>query len=406
MTGALAGLRVIDLTQGDGAPFCTMQLADAGADVIKVEPPTGDWARHLGPPFDHEDGSIYMGMNRNKRSAVIDIEQADGAALVRDLIRGADILVHSFPKAADAARLGLDYATVSRDNPRLIYCDISTLERSGPEADRPATDFTLQARAGIQRFVGRRGEEPVRFGSNYVGLTASMYAMQAILAALYWRKKSGRGQQVETSYLRAILATQQNYITSWSDPETIDGGGHYNNHLDEPAYGIATKDRAIEMGFAYATDPDAPQHLMEWLGIFDEVLADHPQLAGRRIGGRGDQTLVWPYLQRAFKERTYAELSEKLEELGMLFAPMHDYQSLFSDPGILETGALSTVTHPVRGVVREVSPPWTSNETTASVRLAPPLLGEHTTEVLTELGLDAARIGALEASGIVSRSAR
>src|SRR5689334_20520929 len=154
MTGPLEGLLVVDLTDGDGAPFCAMQLGDAGADVIKVEPLAGDWARQHGAPFQEGDGSLFLGMNRNKKSIVLDLEQMDGREIVRALARKADIFVESFPRADDAARLGLDYETLSAANSQLIYCDISASGRVGPERDEAETDLTIQGRSGIQRFVG------------------------------------------------------------------------------------------------------------------------------------------------------------------------------------------------------------------------------------------------------------
>ena len=401
MAGALDGLHVLDLTQGDGAPFCAMQLGDGGADVVKVEPVAGDWSRRLGPPFDHEDGSLYLSQNRNKLSVALDLERPEGRAIVRELAKRADVLVHNFPKAADAARLGLDYATLERDNPRLVYCDISTLGRTGPEADIPQTDFTMQARAGIQRFVGQRGEEPVRFGSNYIGVSASMYAMQAILAALFWRKRSGQGQSIETSYLSTAMAGQQNYLTSWSDPDEMTQGSFYTSHLEPPSHGLETQDIRIEMGLQYATDPNATEHLLEWLGLLDRVLAENPSLKGRTIGGRGDQVIVMPYIAEGFKQRNYAELSVKLDELGMMFAPIHNYGSMLADPGVLEQGVLTTVQHPVRGETRQMAPAWTLDGTPSTVRLAPPLLGEHTDEVLRAIGYDAAKIAALRADGVI-----
>lgn len=185
MTAPLEGIRVLDLTEGDGAPFCAMQLGDAGADVIKVEPLDGDWARRLGPPFDDGDGPLFMSMNRNKRGVAIDLDREEGRAIVREIAASADILVESFPRASDAERLGLDYGALSAANGGLIYCDLSTLERRGPDADKPATDLIVQGRSGLTRFTGERGQEPLRFGSNYAGVTASMYAVQAILAALF-----------------------------------------------------------------------------------------------------------------------------------------------------------------------------------------------------------------------------
>ena len=284
MTAPLAGIRVLDLSDGDGAPFCAMQLGDAGADVIKVEELDGDWARPLGPPFDTADGPLFLGMNRNKRSIALDLDREEGLAVVRDLAASADILVESFPKAADAARMGLDYDTLSAANGGLIYCDLSLLGRLGPNADKPATDLIVQGISGVTRFAGERGTEPVRFGSNYAGVTASMYAMQAILAALYWRRQSGEGQYIETSYLMGMIATQQNYTTAFSDPDEVgSGGGFYTSHLEAPAHGYQTKDRAIEFTLGYARDPNALQVMLERVGALDEVRAD-PQIGDRPIG--------------------------------------------------------------------------------------------------------------------------
>ena len=299
MAAPLHGVRVIDLTEGDGAPFCAMQLGDAGAEVIKVEPLAGDWARPLGPPFDHGDGPLFMGMNRNKRSIAVDLEREAGRSIVRELAARADVVVESFPKASDAARLGLDYDTLSSANRGLILCDLSLLERQGPKADKPATDLILQGTAGITRFVGARGEEPLRFGTNYAGVTASLYAMQAILAALFWRRRSGLGQQVATSYLRALVATQQNYFTSFSDPD-VASGGFYTAHLEPPSRGYPTKDRRIEFTFAYARGANTIERFFEAFGLTERVKAD-PRLSGRAIG-RVEQEELRPYIEAAFRE--------------------------------------------------------------------------------------------------------
>jgi crotonobetainyl-CoA:carnitine CoA-transferase CaiB-like acyl-CoA transferase len=398
VTAPLDGLRVIDLTQGDGAPFCTMQLGDAGADVVKVEPLDGDWARPLGPPFDHGDGPLFMGMNRNKRGIAVDIEHARGRAIVRDLARTADIFVQSFPKAGDAARLGLDYAALSADNPRLIYCDLSLLERQGPEADKPATDLVLQGIAGITRFVGERGKEPVRFGTNYAGITASLYATQAILAAVFWRRKSGLGQEVRTSYLRALIATQQNYLTSFSDPD-VTGRGFYTAHIDPPARGYPTKDGRVEFTFSYARNPEAVGKFLESFGLTGKVSAA-PHFNGRRIGAELQEELR-PFIEEAFRERTNGEILQTLDELGFMCAPIHNYDSMFHDEGVLEQQMLVELQHPVRGVVKTTGLPWKLPLSPGSIRQAPPLVGEHTDEVLGELGYADELIRELRHSAVI-----
>ena len=400
MTGPLVGIKVIDLTEGDGAPFCAMQMGDAGADVIKVEPIEGDWARPLGGPFDHGDGPLFMGMNRSKRSIAVNLDGEEGRAIVRELAQQADVLVHGFPRAGDATRLGLDYASLAAANPRLICCDISMLDRTGPDADLPATDLTVQARSGLLRFTGRRGQAPVRYGSNWVGVSAAMYAMGAILAAIWERRTSGLGQQIETSYLRVAIASQNNTITSYNAPASDGGGGGIGSPMEPPAQGIETLDGRVELGWQYPKDPQAGAKLLEWLGIRDEVYAKHPALAGRPIGQQ-DNAVLRPYIAREFKKHAQTELIEVLLDLGLMFAPVHDYGTYFSDPGILEQDVLRTVEHPTRGTLRQVSPAWQLDGAPAELVLGPPTLGEHTDAILGGIGYDAARIASLRARGVV-----
>ena len=400
-TGPLRGMKVIDLTVGDSGPFIGMQMGDGGADVIKVEPITGDWARPLGGPglFDHGDGPLFMGMNRNKRSIALDLETTEGKAIVHALLKDADVLIHNFPKAADAKRLGLDYESLEKENPRLVYCDFSMVGRVGPEADGPETDLTLQARVGLPRFLGERGAPPNKFGSNYAGVSSAMYAMQAILAALFWRNHSGQGQAVHTSVLSGMLATEQNYLTSSSDPDG-DIRGFPVSHLEPPSQGLETAGQRVEMGFNYARDPEAIDKLFDWLGVLEKVRADHPEVASRHLGNQ-DTQMLRPYLLPALKTKTYPEVYDKMMELGIQWAPVHDYGSMYAYPGILEQDVVRTVEHPVRGTVKEVSPSWAIDEAPAEIRLAPPLLGEHTDVILGEIGYDAAKIAALRASNVV-----
>ena len=402
----LTGLRVLDLTQGDGAPFAAMQLGDAGADVIKVEPVGGDWARPLGSAkiSDEGDGPLFMSMNRNKRSIAIDLESDEGRALVRELARDVDVVLHSFPKAGDAQRLGLDYAALWPDNQALIYCDISTIERVGPDADKPATDLTVQARSGLPRFLGVRGEAPLRFGSNYAGVTSAMYAVQAILAALYVRKRTGRGQSISTSYLRAMIATQQNYLTSFSDPDdTTALTGFHTMHLDKPAGGTPTADGLIDFNLSYSGNPPTVMRaLMERLGTWDDFAKAHPEME-HPTTSYADQAVARPFIEAGMQRHTRDEVLRILDnELSVMCAPVHDYRSMFADPGVLEQETLVTVNHPTRGATKLVGLPWKLTDTPGAITLAPPTLGEHTNDVLAGMGLDVARIRELRTQGVVA----
>ena len=402
----LSGLRVLDLTQGDGAPYAAMQLGDAGADVIKVEPVGGDWARSLAAPGleDQGDGPLFMSMNRNKRSVAVDLETEDGRALVRDLAKDVDVFLHSFPKADDAKRLGLDYETLWQDNHGLIYCDISILERTGPEADKPATDLTVQARAGLPRFLGVRGQAPLRFGSNYAGVTAALYATQAVLAALYARARTGRGQSVSVSYLRAMIATQTNYLTAFSDPDdTTASGGFYWGHMEKPALPTPTADGGISFNLSYSNDQSTVmREVLERLGTWDDFSKAHPEIS-HLTTSYPHQAAAMPFILDGFKRHSREEVLNILDgELGVMCAPVHDYGSLFADPGVLEQDMLVTVNHPTRGFTKQVGLPWKLTDSPASIRLAPPMLGEHTDEVLSSIGWEAGRVRALRQQGVIA----
>ncbi len=402
MAGPLEGVKVVDLSQGDGAPYCGMQLGDAGADVIKVEPLEGDWARHLGPAFDKGDGPLFMGMNRNKRSIALDLEKEEGREIVRRLARKTDIFLESLPTEEEIQRLGLTYEALSKLNSRLIYCDISYLERQGPSRNKPATDLTLQGIGGIMRFAGERGKAPVKFGENYVGVVASMYALQAVGAALFWRLKSGLGQKIETSYLRTIIATQQNYFTSFSEPDQLGagGGGFYYSHLGPPSRGYKTKDRNVEFGFGYARFDDPWVAFCDRFGIPEQIKKKYTYEDVRaRAWGAGAE--LGEAIENAFKDKTADEVIAILDDMGFLCAPVHNYDSMFKDEGVLQQQMLLEVKHPQRGTTKTTGLPWKFTQTPGSVRLAPPLLGEHTDEVLAEAGYTAEEITRLRADSVV-----
>jgi crotonobetainyl-CoA:carnitine CoA-transferase CaiB-like acyl-CoA transferase len=252
---------------------------------------------------------------------------------------------------------------------------------------------------GLPRVLGERGAPPLRFGSNYAGVASAMYAMQAILAALFWRNRSGEGQAIHSSYLSGMIATEQNYLTSSSDPDG-EIRGFPVSHLEPPSQGLETMDQRVEMGFNYARDPEAIDKLFEWLGALDKVRADHPEVVSRHLGNQ-DTQMLRPYLVPALKTKTYPEVYDKMMELGIQWAPVHTYETMYADPGILEQDVVRTVEHPVRGTVKEVSPSWQIDDAPADIRLAPPLLGEHTDEILGEIGYDAAKIAAVHTSNVV-----
>ena len=395
-SGPLEGIDVLDLTEGDGAPFCAMLLGDAGANVLKVESITGDWARRLGPPFDeYGDSAFFIAMNRNKRSLAVDLDSVAGCEIVRLIASKVDVVIESFTSLAYAETRGLDYQSVSQRNRALIYCDVSAHGRSGPSGSSFGTDLTLQAKAGLFRFVGRRGGVPVRFGTNYLGIVASMYAMQGVLAALYWRETSGAGQLVDTSYLRAAIATQQNFLTASSEPDagTDRQGSFYNRHLDAPNHGYATADGYVEIRFN-GRDPEVWRRLGAALDVQRFMNLNPDELGHIEVEMTAE-------LRTAIARLSTREVAGLLDQLGIQCAPIHSYETMCADPGVLEQDVIIAA---AGGARRPVAMPgflWKMLATPAAVTRGAPLLGEHTREVLQELGYEDAAISELSRQGVI-----
>ncbi len=401
MAGPLEGFLVLDLTQGDSGPFCGMQLGDGGADVIKVEPLEGDWSRPLGPPFVDGDSTFFIGLNRNKRSIAVNLNEPKGKDVLLKLVGKADVFIESFrPGVID--EMGFGYDALNRINPRLVYCSISPFGQTGPYAKKAAGDLVLQGMMGLHRFHGVSGKEPVKIAFNYAGVVADLYASQAILAALFWRTRSGLGQKVETSQLKAMLNTQNNYILGDSDPdpETARGGFSRVGHLlSKPNYGYKTKDLNISFGFSFGNRAQLWEGFCRSIGIPEEIIKDERfNTPEKRQANEG---LLTPYYEEAFKNKSSAEILKVLDDLGALSAPHHNYDSLYSDPNMLAQEMLLEMDHATAGKMDTFGVIWKFTKTPASVRLAPPKLGQHTQDILSTLGYSAHAIKDLEAAKVV-----
>ncbi len=242
-SGSLVGFRVLDLTQGLCGPFCTMQLGDGGAEVIKIEPPAGDFARRMGPPFVGEESAGFLSLNRNKRSVVLDLNSASGRDAVSRLARDADILVEDLGLGA-ANKIGLGYDQLSRINPKLIYCAISAFGEEGPLRDAPGSELVVQAMAEYTASLGRIGDPPVRAGADIASLNTGIFAAQAILAALFHRIRTGEGQRVTVSEFGSLLHMRGIMWTSMSDPDEW-YGFHLDHYTKPPDYGYQAQDGAL-----------------------------------------------------------------------------------------------------------------------------------------------------------------
>jgi crotonobetainyl-CoA:carnitine CoA-transferase CaiB-like acyl-CoA transferase/enoyl-CoA hydratase/carnithine racemase len=374
--GALAGMTVLDLTQVMAGPFCTMILADLGADVVKVEnPESGDQTRSS---FAHP--GAFLALNRNKRSVTLDLKSDEGRATFHELVRSADVVVENW-RPGVAAKLGVDHETLAPLNPGLIYASVSGFGQTGPYADRPGYDLIAQAMAGIMSVTGEPGDRPVKSGIPVADLGAGLFTAVGILAAWASRQRTGEGQYVETSLFEAAVALSVWESTEfWSTgqaPQAL-GSAH---RMSAPYQALATRDGFITVG---ANNERLWQRLCRALDT--EELADDPRFA-RNDDRMAHRAALVVELERRLAADDTAAWVERLLAAGVPAGPIQDYQQVLEeDPHVRARGMVTTVEHPVEGPVPVLSSPLRLSRTPTSVRTPPPLLGQHNEEVLVVSG--------------------
>jgi crotonobetainyl-CoA:carnitine CoA-transferase CaiB-like acyl-CoA transferase len=381
--GHLDGFRVIDLTAGICGPFTSMQLADAGAEVIKVEPPKGDYAREIGPPFINGESAVFVSLNRNRKSVVLDYRDENERNLLKKLAATSDIFLEDLGPG-EAERLGLGYDELGRENPRLVYCAISAFGEEGPLKDLPGSELVIQAMAEYTASLGRIGEPPIRIGADVACLNTGIFATQAILAALFHRERAGEGQRVAVSQFGSLLHLRGIMWHSMTDPDDW-YGFHLDHYTNPPDYGYQAKDGALYFILRRGNTEDWDRLVLE-LGM-EHALAD-PRFAdyGRQATSIGryapEVKHIW---EEAFRERSREELIALIKKSGGDAVPMMHYRSLLAHPQVEALGTIIEVPHPNGGTFKTIRPVARFANTPEPQMTAPPRLGQHTQEILGSL---------------------
>jgi len=405
--GALSHLRVLDLSRVLAGPWAGQILADLGAEVIKVERPgRGDDTRAWGPPFLADqvgnstgEAAYYLAANRNKRSVTIDFTRPEGQQLIRELAAGSDILIENF-KVGGLAAYGLDYASLSAVNPQLIYCSITGFGQTGPYATRPGYDFMVQGMGGLMSLTGKadgeQGAGPAKVGVALTDILTGLYSTVAVLAALAHRDKGGGGQQIDMALLDvqvACLANQaMNYLTTGVAPGRL--GNAHPNIVPYQDFPTADGDFILTVGndSQFAKFAQVAGHA-EW--------ATDPRFVsnGQRVANRAQ---LIPLIRQATVFKTTQQWVAELEVAGVPCGPINDLSQVFADPQVLARGLALHMEHPLAGTVPMVASPLRLSASPVEYRHAPPLLGEHTQEVLEQLlNMDAHTYNQLHAAGVV-----
>jgi crotonobetainyl-CoA:carnitine CoA-transferase CaiB-like acyl-CoA transferase len=407
MPGPLSHVRVLDLSRVLAGPWAGQNLADLGAEVIKVERPgAGDDSRAFGPPWvkdkqgrDTKDSAYYTSANRGKKSITVNISKPEGQKIVRELAKISDVLIENY-KFGDLARYGLAYEDLNKLNPKIIYCSVTGFGQTGPYRERPGYDFMIQGMGGMMSVTGEPddapGGGPQRAGVPVADIITGMYASIAICAALAHREKAGVGQQLDLALLDsqiALLAYQNtNYFATGKPPRRI-GNLHPNIVPYQP---FRTKDGSVILACG---NDNLYRKFCEVAGCIE--LADDPRFAsnGKRVENRAELTRL---LQEIFAKKTTHEWVEALEAAGVANGPINDVAQVFEEPQVKARGVKIELDHPVAGKLPLVASPMRFSATPLEHKLAPPVLGQHTEEVLRDvLRLDEREIARLRSEGIV-----
>jgi crotonobetainyl-CoA:carnitine CoA-transferase CaiB-like acyl-CoA transferase len=395
-SAALEGVKVLDFTQIMAGPYCTMMLADMGADVVKVEKPNGgDDTRRMGPPFIEGESAAFLGINRNKRSIVVDLRSDEGREIVMEMARGYDVLVQNF-RPGSLERMGLGYEQVRELNPAMVYCTISGFGVTGPYAWRGGFDLVTQGMSGLMSVTGHPDSPPTKVGVPVCDLNAGMFAAIGILTAYINRLKTGEGQHVDTSLLEGGIAYTFWESAMYFATGDVPGPKGSAHRLTAPYQAFETSDGYVNIGAANQANWE---RLCAAIGR-EELVSDSKFVEPRDRMDNLDELIAT--LEQTFSQKSSEYWLDALEAAGVPAGPIYDIRQVYEDPQVRAREMIFETDHPVAGRTSNIGIPIKLSETPGRFQRPAPTLGQHTDEVLRELGRSDGEIAALRAQGSVA----
>ena len=391
----LQGIKVIDFSQILAGPFCTMLLADMGADVVKIEKPNGgDDTRRYGPPFIEGESAAFLTLNRNKRSIILDLKSEQGIAIVRRMLEDADVMIHNFrPGVVD--RMGLAYDDVSAINPAIVYCTVSGFGTTGPYSSRAGFDLVAQGMSGLMSINGFPGAPPAKVGVPMADLNTGMFCAYGILTAYINRLTTGQGQHVDASLIESGIAYTLYESATYFATGEVAGPLGSAHRMIAPYQAFATQDGYINIG---AANQNNWERMCRAVGredlLDDDRFASNPE---RMVS----IDALTPIMEETFRTQTTAHWVETLEKAGVPCGPIYNIEQVYADPHVQSRDMAVELEHPKSGAIRNIGVPVKLSDTPGSVRTPAPLLGQHSDEVLAQFGYAATDITAFKNAGVL-----
>lgn len=391
----LQGIKVIDFSQILAGPFCTMLLADMGADVVKIEKPNGgDDTRRYGPPFIEGESAAFLTLNRNKRSIILDLKSEQGIAIVRRMLEDADVMIHNFrPGVVD--RMGLAYDDVSAINPAIVYCTVSGFGTTGPYSSRAGFDLVAQGMSGLMSINGFPGAPPAKVGVPMADLNTGMFCAYGILTAYVNRLTTGQGQHVDASLIESGIAYTLYESATYFATGEVAGPLGSAHRMIAPYQAFATQDGYINIG---AANQNNWERMCRAVGRED--LLDDDRFASNPERMVSIEALT-PIMEETFRTQTTAHWVETLEKAGVPCGPIYNIEQVYADPHVQSRDMAVELEHPKSGAIRNIGVPVKLSDTPGSVRTPAPLLGQHSDEVLAQFGYAATDITAFKNAGVL-----